>query len=67
MDEINVQCSSANQLQAPTVPSFLREMLCVNSEESEADDGAGNASNQIGDIFHAIDGQNCWPYDDSSE
>ena len=55
MDEINVQCSSANQLQAPTVPSFLREMLCVNSEESEADDGAGNASNQIGDIFHAID------------
>ena len=39
----------------------------MNPEESEADDGAGNTSNQIGDIFHAIDGQNCWPYDDSSE
>ena len=42
-------------------------MLCVNPEEGETNDGSGNAGSQIDDIFHAVDGQHCWPYDDGSE
>ena len=42
-------------------------MLLVDSEKSEANDGSGNAGNQIGDVFQTADGQHYRPYNDDGE
>ena len=35
VDQIDVKCPSANQLQASAVPRFLREMLLMESEKGK--------------------------------
>ena len=67
MNEIDIECASANQLQASAIPCVSGEIFLVGSEISEADDGSRKSGNQIGYIFNTIDWQNCRPYDDSSE
>ena len=67
MDEIDVECASANQLKASAIPCILREMLLMDSEEGETDHRAGNTCRQIGDILDAWRRQENRPDDDGSE
>ena len=67
MDEIDVECASANQLQASAIPSIMRKLLFVDPEESETDNSSENPCHQISNVFDALRRQEEWPYNDGSK